>query len=885
MAQQRLVVLILAILILPPRIAGAAARLLEFQEETPALQMTEPAASVVSPDGAFVYVADYTSLHVFSRDPGTGALAWIQSVTNGVGGVTGLDRGTLALSPDGAHLYVTSYYSSALVVFSRNGGTGTLAWVETESVYALGYSYLGEVAVSPDGAHVYVSASYGGYVGVFSRNGVTGAVTFVAAVAAPAGLGASLPGLEISGDGAHVYVPSGYEDEVAVFSRDGGTGMLTFVESEAVTDAYRIALSPDGAHAYITSYPNLLTVYERNAGTGALTFTQTHVDGVGGITAMRGPSDVMVTPDGAHVYVTGGWDSGLVVFSRNAGTGHLTFVEEEVNGAGGVYGLNTPSGVTASPDGAHLYVTHGYYYSYPAGVAAFARNAGTGAVSQTHHVAADVSPAALALSPDGAHVYGAEGNKISVYGRDGGTGVLTRAGDVQDGFAGVDGIAAASAVVVSPDGAHVYATGAADSALAAFGRNGTTGALTFIEAERDGVGGVVGIGSATDLVMSADGLHLYVASPYSQAVSVFARNVGTGTLTQTQVHDATVVVGLDFPSSLALSPDGAHLYVGSSEGVVTFERDAGTGALTFAEALALETSTYYYPFYERAVSISPDGAFVYVNNPFARDLIRVFARDGVTGQLTPASTVRSTEGGLPYLDYRRHLVFSADGGVGYLAGGIFARHPGNGSLGFVASYQGGVSALGPLGEVYTASTQSVRRFTQGFSGCDGGPLPVCRAADAGVLQLSSGAPYAVWTWIGAGAVALGDLGDPDETDSYALCMWDESGPTPTLILRSLAPAGQNCSKTRACWTSTATGFTYRDRQRTPEGMSSMLLKAGTANQARVQANARKIHLPFPGLPLPVPVRVQLQTSAGECFEGVYSSPGVNDGRGFSAKPD
>ena len=902
MTQRRLAALILAFGVLQPASARAGAQFLDFVEETPGQLLNPAVATVVSPDGAFVYAGSSgdDTITTFTRDAGTGTLVFAGQVQNGVGGVTALNVQAMALSPDGAHLYATG--NTTIAVFSRDGGTGALTWVETEQNGVGGVtnlSYAAAVAVSPDGAHVYVvSQGYPAAVVLFSRNALTGGLTFVEATVdgAPDGLGGALS-LAISSDGAHVYVAGYYDDRLVVFARNAGTGSLTWVESETIDGPVAIALSPDGGHAYVPSYPNLLSVYSRNAGTGALTFEQVWVDGVGGVTAMYGPSAVTLTPDGAHVYVMAYGDQGLVVFSRNAGTGYLTFVEEHRDGVGGVVGLASPNGVVASPDGANLYVTAGYYSYYPSALTTWSRNAGTGAVTEIQHLTSDVGPSAMALSPDAAHLYGAEGDHISVYSRDGGTGSLTRESAlvVTDNIGGVDGLDDIIALVISPDGAHVYAAGVTDDAIAAFSRNASTGALTFVEAVRDGVGGVDGLDRPQDVAMSADGAHLYVAGYYDDAVSVFARNAGTGALTQTQLVQDGVggVTGISSPVSLALTPDGVHLYVVAYDSLATFGRNAGTGALTFLREASSSS------FNERGVSVSPDGAFVYVYNAnysygAPSDVLRIYSRDATTGDLDFVGRIKSNEGGLLFSSYYDigRLVFSSDGTAAYLRGAIFARNPATGALGFLSTLSGlgyysigSAVALGPLGEVYANASRSVERYAPGYTGCEGGPLPVCRDASSGQVILSASANYVVWSWFAADAVAIGDFGEPTLTDHYTLCMWDESGPTPTLILRTMAPAAQQCSSTKACWLETTTGFVYRDRFRTPEGIASLTMKAGAAGLASVKLTARKGNLAVPELPLGFPVRVQLQSSTGACFESVYSSAGVNNEAAFSAKSD
>ena len=94
---------------------------------------------------------------------------------------------------------------------------------------------------------------------------------------------------------------------------------------------------------------------------------------------------------------------------------------------------------------------------------------------------------------------------------------------------------AITALAVSPDGAHLYAAGYGEDAVAVFDRDGATGRLTFVEVYRDGSGGVDGLDGARAVVVSPDGLHVYVAGYMEDAVAVFARNSATGALAFQQV--------------------------------------------------------------------------------------------------------------------------------------------------------------------------------------------------------------------------------------------------------------------------------------------------------------------------------------------------------------
>jgi hypothetical protein len=77
-------------------------------------------------------------------------------------------------------------------------------------------------------------------------------------------------------------------------------------------------------------------------------------------------------------------------------------------------------------------------------------------------------------------------------------------------------------VAESPDGRHVYAVGILDDAIAVFSRNATTGTLSFVEMQKDGVGGVDGLDAAISVTVSPDGKYVYAAGNLDDAIVVFS---------------------------------------------------------------------------------------------------------------------------------------------------------------------------------------------------------------------------------------------------------------------------------------------------------------------------------------------------------------------------
>jgi len=148
-----------------------------------------------------------------------------------------------------------------------------------------------------------------------------------------------------------------------------------------------------------------------------------------------------------------------------------------------------------------------------------------------------------------------------------------------------------------------------------------------------------------------------------------------------------------------------------------------------------------------------------------------------------------------------------------------------------------------------------------------------------------------WKWDKGEATLASAFGAPENGDDYSLCVYDESAGSGVLLFEAAAPAGGLCG-TKPCWKALGTpagaqGHKYTDKAGTPHGVSSLLLKPGTAGKAKVQLKAKGENTPVPVLPLPTPVdlRVQLRAGNGECWEGWFGEAGTlkNDASQYKAK--
>lgn len=174
-------------------------------------------------------------------------------------------------------------------------------------------------------------------------------------------------------------------------------------------------------------------------------------------------------------------------------------------------------------------------------------------------------------------------------------------------------------------------------------------------------------------------------------------------------------------------------------------------------------------------------------------------------------------------------------------------------------------------------------------GCPFTPLAGCRqpfVAGKSSIQIIDrekiGGLKFRWRWKKGTATTPAELGDPLTSTSYLMCVYDQD----QLLTGASAPAGGTCGVTnpRPCWQRRgASGFQYKDVWQSilPSGIKKLQLRAGRDGRAEVQLLATGGIFEFPsngGLGLPnlaaiqQPLRVQVQSSAGLCFETVFSAP-------------
>ncbi len=678
-----------------------------------------PRGLALSEDGLSVYAAGGggDALALFRRDLRDGTLTFVRAIQDGdpvydgscvvVGAVDGLAGATaVAVAPDGAHAYATGEDDDAIVTFSRDELTGDLTFLQALRDGQPGINGLGNVrglAISPSGQHVYTAASSDNGVGIFSRSFATGLLTFVGIRVDGTAQGplvldglAGASDVAVAPDGLHLYAAGTLDSGVAVFARDAGSGLLTFVEAlkdgndgvEGLAGAAALAVSPDGRSLYVAGAgDDAVAVFARNLATGKLTWVEAEIEGSGGVSGLLGAADVVVSPDGEHVYVAGPGADAVAVFERDAVTGALAFLglaEDNVGGHDGLAGVRA-IGIAPDHDGDQLYAGG----ENDDALAVLTRQRGsrctpsgfgniddtidlTAGGTATYLIAATLSSAAtgtlentaaVAIPSDVADPVG--GNETPTH-----PGVLTPVVDLtvtkDDGqLEAVPGTPITYAITIDNAGPSDLVGASVEDLLplaltaSAWTCDATTG-LAFVEAEVNGVGGVAGLDGGFAVALAPDpdgplgplpgGEHLYVASRASNAIALFARNALTGELAYVESYADGVdgVEGLGGAAGVALSPDSRHLYATGAldQALVVFARDPVTGVLTYVETL-LESDPLIDGL-EGAigVTVSPDGRSVYVTGE-TDDTLVVFARNAATGELTFVEREKDGFGAIP----------------------------------------------------------------------------------------------------------------------------------------------------------------------------------------------------------------------------------------------
>lgn len=241
--------------------------------------------------------------------------------------------------------------------------------------------------------------------------------------------------------------------------------------------------------------------------------------------------------------------------------------------------------------------------------------------------------------------------------------VFQPSGDVEalDGCAAGAGLLRATGAALTPDGGHLFVAATRSSAVAALARDPASGQLTWRGCVSDnGTDGVDGTGGrcvdghalkgAKGLAVSPDGRNLYVAATRSGAIDTFSLDgpvpVQVGCIKESALDSrCDEGRGLGGSRSVAVSPDGRHVYVAaaSGNGVSWLSRDAATGRLQMGGCVSADGSDGACAdgrglLLPTGVSVSENGQWVHVA-AYGSGAVTSFSRDPVDGHLTQMDCV------------------------------------------------------------------------------------------------------------------------------------------------------------------------------------------------------------------------------------------------------
>ena len=456
--------------------------------------------------------------------------------------------------------------------------------------------------------------------------------------------------------------------DLACLTNVGATNECTASVQGMADTGGGLVVSPDGKNVYAIATKNnpdagSLLIFDRDTSSGAI---QQKAGTAGCIIDRENPDPactsaqlvgdtygagvgVAVSPDGKNVYIIGSVDGSISSFSRDTTTGALT----QLSGAAGCIQDNLKT--TKRPNDC----------------------------DQTGRELGAINM--LAISPDGKNAYGATwSGSIVVLDRDTSTGALTQKNGT-DGCldaTGADGcltsgITQTQNLVVSADGKHVYATSYTRGRIWVLNRDASTGILTKGDCYK-------AFGNTTDscandgapfrgiessgvnfIYQSPDGAHLYAQS-YTSSIAVLTRDATTGALSQATgtggcIADSSLIAAgsafencapargmLSNSNDFTVGTSKAYLAI-DAKGILTFDRDSSTGALTQAtdssgcmlnagSSVISNCTATAKGLLPRFAALSPDGASLYtISNLTDAQSISVFDTDGNIGAVTAFS--------------------------------------------------------------------------------------------------------------------------------------------------------------------------------------------------------------------------------------------------------
>jgi hypothetical protein len=177
-----------------------------------------------------------------------------------------------------------------------------------------------------------------------------------------------------------------------------------------------------------------------------------------------------------------------------------------------------------------------------------------------------------------------------------------------------------------------------------------------------------------------------------------------------------------------------------------------------------------------------------------------------------------------------------------------------------------------------------------LAGVCGGEMPTCLAAEKASFQVKDKDGEAKdqikWKWQKGPELVQADLGNPDTTASYSLCIYDTTADIPSLAGTLTVPPSTTLWQSKD-----PKGWKYKDKAGSGDGVTGAAFKTGAAGKTKAQIKAKGSTVNWP-VPISATeffdqdttVKVQLvNDETPTCFDSSFSLHKKNDGAQFKAK--
>ncbi len=311
-----------------------------------------------------MYVGTYSvrgseGIYVFEFDRKTGAMNQIQTVSNGK------NPSFLAIHPSGNYLYAVNEGPDKLggaSAYSIDKATGKLRFLNSQSTLGSGPCH---VSVDKTGKTAFVSNYGGGSLAVFPIE-ADGKISAASDSVQDSGTGPNEKRQEkphvhsatIAPDNRFVYVADLGTDKLNIFAIDPKTSTVKpastpYASVKPGSGPRHFTFHPNGKYGYLVEeLTSTVATFSRNAQTGALTLLEDNLKTLpDDFTGQNTSADIHIDPSGKFLYQSNRGANTLAIFSIS-NDGKLTKIGDQPTEG------KTPRNFLIDPKGDFIFVAH-----------------------------------------------------------------------------------------------------------------------------------------------------------------------------------------------------------------------------------------------------------------------------------------------------------------------------------------------------------------------------------------------------------------------------------------------------------------------------------------------------------------------------------------------